>query len=186
MTSFTTLSITPLVCNAASKLNWTVHKNSTCYQLTTEPVNWKIVNKTLQWFQNKRRSHWRCSIKEGVLKNFAIFTGKQQRQGLLLISCRPHLFNRTPPGNCFWNICTCKNLKPKLFNLRIPSSLCNFNYLQIFAKAKVTAVKFNSKISIIYDQIKFRKGMMNRLSVKILFLKISQYSHKNNCVGVSF
>ena len=121
-------------------------------------------------------------IKEGVLKNFAIFTEKHQRQGLLLISCRPHLFNRTPPGNCFWNMCTCENLKPKLFNLRIPFSLCNFNYLQIFVKAKVTAVKFNSKISIIYHQIKFRKGMMNRLSVKILFLKISQYSHKNSCV----
>ena len=70
MTSFTSLSITPLVCNAASKFNWTVHKNSTCYQLTTETVNWKIVNKTLQWFQNKRSSLWKCSINEGVLKIF--------------------------------------------------------------------------------------------------------------------
>ena len=67
MTSFTSLSITPLVCNAASKLNWTVYK-------TTKTVNCKIVNKTLQWFQNKRSSHSRCSIKKGVLKNFAIFT----------------------------------------------------------------------------------------------------------------
>ena len=66
MTSFTSLSVTPLVCNAAFKLNWTVHKNSACYQLTTETVNCKIVNKTLQWFQNKRSSHWRCSIKEAA------------------------------------------------------------------------------------------------------------------------
>ena len=27
---------------------------------------------------------------------------------------------------------------------------------------------------------------MNRSSLKMLFLKISQYSHKNTCVGVSF
>ena len=46
MTSFTSLSITPLVCNAPSKLNLTVHKNSTCYQLTTKTVNCKIGNKT--------------------------------------------------------------------------------------------------------------------------------------------
>ena len=54
------------ICDAASKLNWTVHKNSACYQLTTETVNCKIVNKTLQWFQNKRSIHWRCSIKEAA------------------------------------------------------------------------------------------------------------------------
>ena len=48
----------------------------------------------------------------------------------------PHVFNRTPLGDCFWNKCTCKNVKPKLFNLRILASLCRFNYLQIFVKAK--------------------------------------------------
>ena len=46
MTSFTSPSITPLVCNAASKLNLTVLKNSTCYQLTTKTVKCKTVNKT--------------------------------------------------------------------------------------------------------------------------------------------
>ena len=66
MTSFTTLSITPLVCNEASKLNWAVYK-------TTKTFNCKIVNKTLQWFQNKRRNHWRCSTKEGVLKWWSQF-----------------------------------------------------------------------------------------------------------------
>ena len=96
LTSFTSLSITPLACNASSKLNWTIHKNSTCYQLTTETVNCKIVNKTLQWFQNKRSSHWRCSIKEGVLKNFAIFTGKHLRQSLLLIKLQATPFQQNP------------------------------------------------------------------------------------------
>ena len=37
-------------------------------------------------------------------------------------------------------------------------------------------------MSIIYHQIKFRKGIMNRSSIKKLFLNISQYSQKNSCV----
>ena len=123
-----------------------------------------------------------CSIKEGILKNFAIFTGKHLRPSLLLIKLQGTTFQQNP----FWNKCTCENLKPKLFNLRILGSLCNSNYLQFLVKAKVEAVKFNSKISIIYHQIKFCKGIMNRSSIKMLFSKISQYSHKNNCVGVCF
>ena len=95
LTSFTSLSITPLACNASSKLNWTIHKNSTCYQLTTETVNCKIVNKTLQWFQNKTSSHWRYSIK-GVLKNFVIFTGKHLRQNFLLIKKQLTPFQQNP------------------------------------------------------------------------------------------
>ena len=95
--------------------------------------------------------------KKGVLKIFAIFTGKHLCQSLFLIKkSRQRLFNRTPPADCFWNKCTCENLKPKLFHLRLLASLCNFNYLQIFVKAKFTVVKYNSKI-IIYHQIKFRK-----------------------------
>ena len=69
-------------------LNWIEQskqkKNSSCYQLTNETVNCEIANKTLQWFQNERSSHWRCSIKKVVLKNFAIFTGKQQCWSLFL------------------------------------------------------------------------------------------------------
>ena len=106
MTSSTSLSITPLVCNAASKLNWTVHKNSTCYHITTETVNCKIVKKTLQPFQNKRSSHWRCSIKEDVLKNFAIFTRKHLRQSLLLIKLQATRFQQNPSGRLVLeNIC---------------------------------------------------------------------------------
>ena len=45
MTFFTLLSITPLLCNTASKLNLTIHKNSTCYQLTTKTAHCKIIKK---------------------------------------------------------------------------------------------------------------------------------------------
>ena len=118
--------------------------------------------------------------KKGVLKIFAIFTGKHLCQSLFLIKkSRQRLFNRTPPADCFWNKCTCENLKPKLFHLRLLASLYNFNYLQIFVKAKFTVVKYNSKI-IIYHQIKFRKGIMCRSSIKRPFLKISQYSQKKS------
>ena len=68
----------------------------------------------------------------------------------------------------------------------IQASLCNFSYLQIFVKAKFTVVKFNSKISTIYHQIKFRKGIMDSFSIKMTFLKISLYSHENNSAGVCF
>ena len=64
--------------------------------------------------------------------------------------------------------------------------LCNFNYVQIFAKARFAVVKYNSKISIIYHKIKYRKGIVNWSSIKKLFLNILQYSQKNTFVGVSF
>ena len=36
------------------------------------------------WFSsaNSRSSHWRCSVKKGVLRNFAKFTGKHLSQSL--------------------------------------------------------------------------------------------------------
>ena len=64
--------------------------------------------------------------------------------------------------------------------------LCNFNYVQIFAKARFAVVKYNSKISIIYRKIKYRKGIVNWSSIKKLFLNTLQYSQKNTFVGVSF
>ena len=143
MTSFTSLSITPLVCNAASKLNWTVYK-------TTKTVNCKIVNKTLQWFQNKRSSHSRCSIKKGVLKNFAILPAPES----LLIKLQVTPFPQNPSGRLLLEY-TCRYLKPKSFNLRILASLCILTNL---CKSEVySIVKFSSKISIIYHQKNFAK-----------------------------
>ena len=95
-------------------------------------------------------------------------------------------------------------MKPKSFNLRPPSSPCNLNYLQISVSGKwlisenqilifnfvtwpnFTIVNYNLKISIIYHQIKIYNDLMNRSSIKKLFLKTLQYSQKNTCVGVSF
>ena len=76
-------------------------------------------------------SHWSCSRKKAVLKNFAKFTRKHLCLGLFLnkvASLKPatflkkklyagafplilrnfqeHLFYRTPPGNCFWQSLT--------------------------------------------------------------------------------
>ena len=177
MTSFTSLSITALVCNAASKLNWTVRKNSTCDHITTETVNCKIVHKTLQWFQNKRTSHWRYSIKEGVLKKSCNIHRKTPAPEPPFNKVAGHTFSTEPLPATASGI----NVPAKIWNkivqfedLRILVSLCNFNFLQIFVKVKFTVVKFNSKISIIYHQIKFRKGLMNRSSIKMLLLKVSQ------------
>ena len=79
-------------------------------------------------------------------------------------------------------------------------SLCSFNSLQISIKAKwlisrevlsvtcpnFTVVKYNSKTSNICHHIKFRKSILDRCSMKKLFLKILQYSQENTYVGVFF
>ena len=49
-----------------------------------------------------------------------------------------------------------------------------------------TVVKYKSKISNIYHQIKFRRSIMSRSSIKKLFLRSSQHSQENTCIGVSF
>ena len=67
--------------------------------------------------------------------------------------------------------CTYENLKPTLFNSRLLASLCNFNNLQIFVKARFTVVGYNSKISIIYHQIKFWKGKKEQVVYKKAILK---------------
>ena len=52
---------------------------------------------------HNRRSHRKCFVRKGVLRNFAKFTGKHLCQSL---------FYRTPLGNCFWHnlqYCSCQN-----------------------------------------------------------------------------
>ena len=54
-----------------------------------------------------KSSHQRCFVKKCVLRNFAKFKGKQLCQRLFsnkLAGLRPdeHLFNLTPPDDCFW------------------------------------------------------------------------------------
>ena len=60
--------------------------------------------------------------------------------------------------------------------------LCNFNYVQIFAKARFAVVNYNSKISIIYHKIKYRKGIVNWSSIKKAFLKyFAIFAEKHLC-----
>ena len=52
-----------------------------------------------------RSSHRGCSVKKGVLRNFAKFTGKHLCQSLFFNKVagrlQEHLFYRTPPDDCF-------------------------------------------------------------------------------------
>ena len=78
-------------------------------------------------------------------------------------------------------------------------SLYSFSSRQISVKAKCsiyrevlsvawpnfTVVKYNSELSNIYHHIKFQKSIMNRCSIKNLFLKILQHSQQHLC-GVFF
>ena len=50
---------------------------------------------------NNRSSHQRCSIKNAVLKNFVLFTGKQLCWSLFLIKLQT--FKRTSANGCFLN-----------------------------------------------------------------------------------
>ena len=84
-------------------------------------------------------------------------------------------------------------MKPKLFNLRLIASICNLNYLQISVKGKwlnsekqilidplrssfcyvpnFAIVKYNSKISLIYHQIKVSKSYNEQVFNKTAVLK---------------
>ena len=54
-------------------------------------------------FPSFRSSHWRCSVRKGVLRNFTKFTGKHMWQSLF--------FNKVGGwGNCFWSF-SCLLLK---------------------------------------------------------------------------
>ena len=66
----------------------------------------------LKSFKLSRRNHRRCSVKKGVLRNFAKFTGTLLCQNLFFnkvakFSCefckisKNTFFYRTPPGDCF-------------------------------------------------------------------------------------
>ena len=79
-----------------------------------------------------------------------------------------------------WNLSWEKN---HLFTRSFDRSIVKF--LSV-TWAAFTVVKYYSKISNIYHQIKFWKSLMNRCSIKKLFLKILQYSQENTCVGVPF
>ena len=60
-------------------------------------------------FPSFRSSHWRCSVRKGVLGNFAKFTGKRLWQSLF--------FNKVAGwGDCFWSFSSLLLKIPCLFH----------------------------------------------------------------------
>ena len=64
----------------------------------------KMIKNAITWkllFRKNRCSHWRCSVRKAVLRNFAKFTGKHLCQSVFLRKVTG-LRHRTPPDDCFW------------------------------------------------------------------------------------
>ena len=142
------------------------------------------------------QSHQRCCMKKGVLRNVAQFTGQHFYKSFFfnkVADLRPatlltkrlwhrcshvkfakflrHLFHRTPLGDCFWGWL---KRKWKPFKNDI---VCNgvkwHNFLQW------------SDAIYISDESHFQyvETVVRRWLVKRLFLKFSQYSQENTCIG---
>ena len=108
------------------KLKW--------YGLGKNQILWSL---TWTKFSLFRSNHRRCSVKKGVLKNFANFTGKHLRWSLSLIKLRPatllkrdsntgvflwnfkhfseHLSRRTSASSCFC-LFVLTNFKPMFYS----------------------------------------------------------------------
>ena len=83
-----------------------------------------------------RSSHWMCSVRKGVLRNFAKFTGKHLWQSLF--------FNKvTGWGDCFWSF-SCLLLKIS-FNRKMKwkkgNTLMEFKYLLFCSSIDLFDVK---------------------------------------------
>ena len=82
-------------------------------------------------FPSFRSSHWRCSARKGVLRNFAKFTGKHRWQSLF--------FNKVAGwSDCFWSF-SCHVLKI--------SYLFHFNRKMKWKKEN-TLMEFKYRVSI--------------------------------------
>ena len=68
------------------------------------------------YIRRSRRSHRRCSVRKGVLRNFAKFSGKHLCQSLF-ISCRPQAWNFMKKGTLaqLFSCEFCKTSKNILF-----------------------------------------------------------------------
>ena len=66
--------------------------------------NFTVLKKRLlegQYFFLYKSSQRRCSVRKGVLRNFAKFTGKQLCQRLFFNKVAGHRYYRTSPGDFF-------------------------------------------------------------------------------------
>ena len=69
---------------------WIIWQNTSRYEATIGSYLLRI-----------RGSHWRCSVRKGVLRNFTKFTGKHLRQSLFFNKVAGH---KTPLDDCFCRI----------------------------------------------------------------------------------
>ena len=84
-----------------------------------------------------RSSNWRCSVKKGVLKNFATFTGKHLCWRIFLIKLLQLYYKETPTQvlPCEY----CKIFKNTYFekHLRMPASNNSFKYIYMVWKTSI-------------------------------------------------
>ena len=119
------------------------------YNTTTIPANWIYVlhvhhdhvstshfrGCNLKICRRIRSNHWRCSVRKGVLRNFAKFTQNYLCQCLywkwnpgtgvflwILKNFLEYLFYRTTMGDCFWKI------------LNKPPTMTTRKYNKIFSR----------------------------------------------------
>ena len=112
-------------------------------------IDTKIESETKVFFKRmvitlSRRSHQRCSMKKGVLRNFTKFTAKHLCQSLLfntvagvftgvflwlLWNFLEHLFCRTPLDDCF---CLCYHT-PLVFSISVTSFMSSCYLSQSFS-----------------------------------------------------
>ena len=148
--------------------------------------------KCLVWNRSSRPDLF---FEESALKNSAKFTGKQPCQSLFF-NMVAGLGPAIAAGVFLWIL---RNLRISFYKEHLRWMLLYENKYEITmdSRFKTRVMKENKarKISILYwkttkefyHRIKFQKIIMNRwYSLKKLFLKVSQYSPENTCVGVSF
>ena len=68
-------------------LKLSIQKGKQCYSIAIVEHNKK---KILENYKNVQNHHWRCSIKKAVVKNFAVFKGKNLSWSLFLIKSFQH------------------------------------------------------------------------------------------------
>ena len=133
-----------------------------------------------------------CSIKEAVLKNFAIFTGKQLCLKRLQHSCFPkhitnfYLFWKTSANGCFWLFFYFSNL----FVFDCLFTIIKKNYDLLWWRKFLLKLgygiqwhdfKVHVKIVEIY-MVKFNVSIWNRLKIMELFVNAKWIIHKYNAI----
>ena len=99
------------------------------------------------FFASFRSSHRRCSLRKGILGNFAKLTGKHLCHSLYFNNVAGlHLFYRTPLGDFFWSLKR-KHLEENHSSYWVPSMLivCEFTkYKNICTSLKVVPRYWNA------------------------------------------